>query len=241
MLDAYRTPWTDVAAHLRDSAGIAILPFGALEAHGPHLPLGTDTAAAVEVARRVAESVDAVLLPPVHYGETWLTSGYPGTISLAPATVTAIAVDIGHALVAAGARFYVIINGDYGNRGPLHEAERMLLDEGAIATVVLDYPGMDEAIAEVREAAPAAPGLNHAEEAETSTMLAIDPDTVHPDRYTTEYPDFPPDFGQRPMLLHEFSASGIFGDPSRATAEKGEYILAATVRACVAAVERFVA
>ena len=93
MIDAYRTPGPDVAAHLRAGNGLALLPFGALEMHGAHLPLGTDTAAALEVARRLAEQFDAVLLPPVHYGETWLTSGYPGTVSLAPDTVTAIATD----------------------------------------------------------------------------------------------------------------------------------------------------
>jgi creatinine amidohydrolase len=238
MLDAYRTPGLDVAAHLRASAGVAILPFGALEAHGPHLPLGTDTAAAIEIARRVAERVDAVLLPPVHYGETWLTSGYPGTVSLAPTTVTAIAVDIGRALAASGARIFAIVNGDFGNREPLQAAIRILTEEATITAAVLDYPGMDEAIAAVREASPAAAGLNHAEEAETSTMLAIDPETVRVDRYVIEYPDFPADFGTRPMRLHEFSASGVFGDPTRATAAKGEQIIQATVDGCVAAITR---
>ena len=194
---------------------------------------------AVEVARRVAERVDAVLLPPVHYGETWLTSGYPGTVSLAPATVTAIAVDIGRALAASGARFFVIVNGDFGNRGPLHAAVRILAEEGRVVAAVL--PGMDEAIAAVREAAPAAPGLAHAEEAETSTTLAIDPSAVRVDRYQTEYPDFPPDFGMRPMRLHEFSESGVFGDPSQATVAKGEQIIQATVDGCVEAIARLIA
>lgn len=240
MLDAYRSPWTEVSAHLRDSDGVAILPFGAFEAHGPHLPLGTDTMTAVEVARRVADRVDAVLLPPVHYGETWLTSGYPGTISLTPATVTAIAVDIGRALVTAGAKVFAIVNGDFGNRTPLQSAARILSAEAQIV-VVLDYPGMDAAIARVREAPPAAPGLHHAEEAETSTMLAIEPASVRTDRFVSEYPDFPADFGSRPILLHKFSASGVFGDPTRATAVKGEQIIAATVDGCVAAIERVLA
>lgn len=241
MIDAYRTPGPDVAAHLRAGNGLALLPFGALEMHGAHLPLGTDTAAAAEVARRLAEQFDAVLLPPVHYGETWLTSGYPGTVSLAPGTVTAIATDIGRSLAATGARWYVIVNGDFGNRAPLHAAARTLTDEDVIRAVVLDYPGMDAAIAEVREAPSAHPMIAHAEEAETSTMLALDPEAVRTDRYAADYPEFPADFGQRPIRLDEISTTGVFGDPSHASAAKGEHILAGTVAGCAAEIERLLA
>ncbi|MFC5502664.1 creatininase family protein [Lysinimonas soli] len=234
MLDAYRSAWTDVAAHLRDSASIAILPFGALEQHGPHLPLGTDTATAAEVARRLAERLDAVLLPPIHYGDTWNNAGYPGTLSLSPTTVTAIAVDLGRALADSGASVFVVVNGDWGNRNPLAAAMRTLTMEGRIRAIALDYPGMDAAIERVRESRGAAPGLNHADEAETSLMLAIDPDAVHTDRFAPSYPVFPSDFGTRPMQLHPFSESGVFGDPTTATAAKGEAILAATVEASLA-------
>lgn len=233
MLDAYRAAWTDVAAHLQ-RVPVAILPFGALEQHGPQLPLGTDTATATEVARRLAERLDAVLLPPIHYGDTWNTAGYPGTVSLSTTTVTAIVTDIGRSVAASGARLLVVVNGDWGNRLPLATAMRTLEEEGAIRAIALDHPGMDAAIAEVRESRPAAPGLNHAEEVETSIMLAIDPATVHPDRYEATYPTFPSDFGTRPMQLHPFSANGVFGDPSTASAEKGERILAATVEASLA-------
>lgn len=236
MIDAYRSSWTDVAAHL-DRVPVAILPFGALEQHGPQLPLGTDTATAVEVATRLAERLDAVLLPPIHYGDTWNNAGYRGTVSLAPTTVTAIATDIGRSVAASGARLLVVVNGDWGNRMPVATAMRMLNDEGVLTAIALDYPGMDAAIDEVRESHGAAPGLNHAEEAETSIMLAIDPAAVHPDRYEASYPVFPSDFGTRQMQLHPFSASGVFGDPSSATAAKGEHILQATVEASLAVLQ----
>jgi creatinine amidohydrolase len=241
MIDADRTPWNDVAAHLAAGDGLAILPFGALEQHGPHLPLGTDTMTATEVARRLAERLDAVLLPAIAYGDTWNNAGYPGTVSLSPTTVTAIAVDLGRSLVASGARGLVIVNGDWGNRMPLYAATRILTAEAQIAAITLDYPGMAEAANAVRHSAEAAPGLNHAEEVETSIMLAIDADTVHPDRYVSVYPAFPSDFGTRPMQLHPFSPSGVFGDPASATAEKGEAILAATVEASLAVLADFIA
>ncbi|MBT2516884.1 creatininase family protein [Streptomyces sp. ISL-90] len=240
MLDAYRTPWTDVAAHLARPASVAILPFGALEQHGPQLPLGTDTATALEVARRLAERLDAVLLPPVHYGDTWNNAGYPGTMSLSTATVVAIATDIGRSAAASGAARFIVVNGDWGNRLPLAQAMRALDDDG-VRAITLDYPGMDAAIAEVRESPAAAPGLNHAEEVETSIMLAIDPIAVHADRFAADYPSFPSDFGIRQMQLHPFSKSGVFGDPTPATAAKGEQILAATVEASLAVLADFLA
>lgn len=241
MLDAFRTPWTDVAAHLSRPASVAILPFGALEQHGPHLPLGTDTATALEVARRLAERLDAVLLPPVHYGDTWNNAGYPGTMSLSTATVAAIATDLGRAAAAAGARRFIVVNGDWGNRLPLAQAMRTLNEDGALRALALDYPGMDAAIAAVRDSRPAAPGLNHAEEVETSIMLAIDATVVRADRLAAEYPSFPSDFGTRQMQLHPFSASGVFGDPRQATAEKGERLLSATVEAALVVLADFLA
>jgi creatinine amidohydrolase len=241
VIEAVTASWTDVAAHVAATDGLAVLPFGALEQHGPHLPLGTDTFTAAEVARRLASGLDAVLLPPVHYGDTWNNAGYPGTVSLSGTTVTAIATDIGRALAGSAVRGFVIVNGDWGNRMPLQQAARTLAAEGAVPTIVLDYPGMDEAIETVRESRGAAPGLNHAEEAETSIMLAIDPSTVHTARYVSAYPVFPSDYGTRPMQLHPFSSSGVFGDPATASAAKGEVILTATVEASLAVLRGFVA
>ncbi|WP_082486484.1 creatininase family protein [Frigoribacterium sp. Leaf186] len=241
MIDADRTPWPDVAAAFDRGAGLAVLPFGAFEQHGPHLPLGTDTATAAEVAGRLADRLDAVLLPPVHYGDTWNTAGYRGTLSLSTATVTAIVVDLGRALAASGAGGLIVVNGDWGNRAPLYAATRFLIDQGVLPTVTLDHPGMDDAIDDVRESRAAAPGLAHADEIETSIMLRIAPDDVRRDRYEASYPVFPSDFGTTPMQLHPFSASGVFGDPSSATAEKGERLLEATVDGAMAVLTDFVA
>lgn len=240
MIEAASSAWPDVAAAL--AGGIGVLPFGALEQHGPHLPLATDTLTAEHVARGVAEALDAVLLPAIPYGETWNNAGYPGTVSLAPATVAAIASDIARAVTGAGARALVVVNGDWGNRAPL-AAAASALDEGGIRMLVLDYPGYEEAADAVQQSPRAAPGLSirHAEEIETSTTLAIAPELVRRDREVAEYPRFPADFGTRPMQLHPFSRSGVFGDPRPATAQKGRAVLDATVEASVAAVRAFLA
>jgi creatinine amidohydrolase len=240
MIDAYSTPWTDVRDHIGAGNTVAILPFGALEEHGPQLPLGTDTIVAVHTARALAEHFNALLLPAVSYGETWATSGYPGTVALSPATVTAIATDIGKAVASFGIRQFVILNGDFGNRLPLGAAARAL-DELGVPTLVLDYPGMDARIAEVRESRPASPNMNHAEEIETSMVMAAAPETVHSDRFAPEYPEFPVDFGLRPMRLHEVSVSGVFGDPTTATAAKGDSLYEAVIEASIPLIDRFIA
>ena len=238
MLDAYSCAWTEVRDWAATGDRLAFLPVGALEEHGPHLPLATDTIVAVHTTRLLAEHFDGLLLPAVPYGETWATSGYPGTVSLSPATVTAVAVDIGRAVGGFGVGGLVIVNGDFGNREPLAAAARTLNAEDT-AAMVLNYPGLDEAIAEHRRSVPLVCVMNHAEEVETSMVLAVDPELVHPEHYVTEYPTLPVDFGLRPLRLHEVSASGVFGDPGPASAETGELLYAAVLGASAPIIRRF--
>ena len=239
MIAAGSTPWTDVRDHIATGHTVAVLPFGALEQHGPQLPLATDTIQATGVAERIAERYDALLLPAVAYGDTWNNAGYPGTVSLSAPTVTAIAVDLARSVWSFGIKSLVIINGDWGNRNPLYEATRILEREHGIRILVLDYPGLTEAAEHVIESGPAAPGLCHADEIETSLVLALAPDQVHPDRYVACYPEFPADFGVRPMQLHQFSESGVFGDPTLADADKGRTLLEAVVTASVPIIDAY--
>lgn len=231
-LDAASASAPDVIAHLAAGRGIAVLPFGALEQHGPHLPLATDTLTAQAVADRIADGVDALLLPSIGYGATWNMSAYPGTVTLRPELVEALAVDIGRGVAQAGGRLLVIVNGDWGNRAPLARAAAA----SALPTLVLDHPGLDDAAARVRESRPAAPGLMHAEEIETSLMLAVAPELVRGSAAAV-YPDFPPEFGTVPMRMHGFSPSGVFGDPGPATVAKGRTMLDAIVAESLLLVE----
>lgn len=224
MIDLAAAAWTDVRDHIAAGNTLAFLPFGALEQHGPHLPLSTDTIQGLGVATRLADHYDGLLLPPVHYGETWDNGGFPGTISLSAATVSAICVDIATSVQSFGVTTLVIVNGDYGNRAPIHSAARQLSING-FDVLVLDYPGLVEIGDRVKESPWAWPGLCHADELETSMVLALDPATVHADRYEASYPQLPADFGQRPIRFDTLSPSGVFGDPRPATAEKGEAII----------------
>jgi creatinine amidohydrolase len=233
MLRAAEATAEQVVAHLAGGRGVVVLPVGALEQHGPHLPLSTDTLTAEAVADRVAEALDALLLPTIGYGATWNMSGYPGTVTLRPDTVEALAIDIGTGVADAGARLLVVVNGDWGNRAPLASAAEVL----RLPTIVLNHPGLDDAAALVRDSRPAAPGLMHAEEIETSLVLAIAPELVQ-GTAAAVYPDFPPEFGAVPMRMHGFSPSGVFGDPGPATAGKGTTMLDAIVAESLRVVER---
>lgn len=236
MIDLAAASWTDVRDHIAAGHTIAFLPFGALEQHGPHLPLSTDTIQCVGVATRLAEHYDGLLLPAVQYGETWDNSRFPGTISLSPATVSAICVDIARSAQSFGVTTLVIVNGDYGNRAPIHAAAREL-SIGGVDVLVLDYPGLVEVGDRVKESPWAAPGLCHADEIETSMVLALEPELVHPDRYEASYPELPADFGRRPIPFDTLSPSGVFGDPRPATAEKGETIVAFVVEQSIGVID----
>lgn len=241
MIDAASATWPEVAAALRSGA-IPVLPFGAHEQHGPHLPLQTDSIMATELARRVAGDVEGLLMPTVAYGETSNNAGFAGTLSLSFDTVVAIALDLGRALADQGARGFVIINGDFGNQAPLKlAAKRMTLGQGVprLPTLVVDYPGFGELAAQLASTEPAGPGFYHADEVETSIVLAVRPETVQMELAAPVYPTFPTTYPSVFTPLHKISPTGVFGDPRPATAEKGEALLHGLNQRATALVREF--
>lgn len=221
--DFANTAWP-VIEEATEKGALAVLAIGACEQHGAHLPLTTDTDMAHGVARRIAEGVDAFLLPPIAYGDAWNNEAFTGTLSLSPATLRAMIEDIGHGVLRMGVKGLVIVNGHFGNRDPIALAARTLVNSGLPVTH-LDYPGMEALAGKLCDSAPAAPGFYHADEVETAIMLALRPEAVDMSLAAPEYPEFPPTFGIEPMQLREFVATGVFGDPRPATAAKGEALI----------------
>lgn len=224
MLDTASASWEDVATAIEKGL-IAVLPVGAVEQHGPHLPLLTDAVLATGVARRIAEGCDGLLLPAIAYGDAWTAEDWAGTLSLSPETLRRSVEDIGNGLQRMGVKGLITVNGHFGNREPINLAARALSEAG-FPVLHLDYPRLEALAAELMESAPAGPGFYHADEVETSMMLALAPETVRMDRAAPEYPEFPALFGSEPMKLSAFNRSGVFGDPRPATAEKGEELIA---------------
>lgn len=217
---------------------MAVLAIGAVEQHGPHLPLTTDTDLAHGVARRIADELGALLLPSITYGDAWSNQAFAGTLSISPETLRAMIEDIGRGLTRLEVEGLVVVNGHFGNREPIALAARTLVDLG-LPVLHLDYPHLTSLAAEICESEPAGPGFYHADEVETSMMLALRPEAVDMGRAIPEYPIFPKTFGQEPMQLREFNTTGVFGDPRPATAEKGEALIAGITAASLEIIQAF--
>lgn len=217
------TMWPDVESAVGRGA-MAVLAVGACEQHGAHLPLTTDTDMAHGVALHIAAALEAMVLPPITYGDAWNNEAFPGTISLSPDTLRAVLCDVGRGVRRIGFAGLVIVNGHFGNREPIALAARMLVEEG-LPVIHLDYPQLERLAGEICDSEPAGPGFYHADEVETAIMLALRPDAVDMSKAMPDYPQFPPTFGIEPMQLRDFAASGVFGDPRPATAAKGEALI----------------
>lgn len=205
-----------------------LVPFGATEEHGAHLPLGTDTFQADDVCRRLAELRPLFVAPAVPYGVCRSTGGHPGTLSITTSTLKALAIDVVRALYRQGLRNVVLISGHAGgtHNAALLDAGECLLDELSELriAVVTEYALASEAGRGLIETA----GDSHAGEIETSRMLASRPQLVK-GTSSAEIPAFP-----RFILVRDkrrFWPGGVHGDPGRASSGKGRQLETLTVAA----------
>ena len=197
----------------------AVLPLGSTEEHGLHLPLDTDTMQAVHTARLAAKKVEFFLCPPLHYGYCRSTRDHAGTLSISPDTLRALVRDIGRGLYARGLRGLIIMSGHAGkvHMGALEEAAGTLADEldGFHVAVVCEYHWAAEA---GRDGIVETKDDGHAGEIETSRIMAIAPGLVT-GTSPEEYPNFPTPFIEREKL--SAWPGGVWGDPGRASVDKG--------------------
>jgi creatinine amidohydrolase len=196
----------------RVAAGrILAVPLGSTEQHGPHLPLGTDTAIAVALAERLAERrTDVTVAPALPYGSSGEHAGFPGTLSIGAAALEHVVVELVRSADAfAGV---VLVSAHGGNAEPVAAAVATLRHEGRL---VLAW-------------SPAVPGGDaHAGHTETSLMLALWPGAVALDR--AEPGDTSPVGELMPALqragVAAVSPNGVLGDPTGATADEGASLL----------------
>ncbi len=223
-LDAMTWPEAEIAL---TATRPVILPLGSTEQHGPHMSMGTDNVMASFWARRLAESCDGLFLPTLNYGQVWSAREFPGTISLSPAALEAVLVDVADSLHRHGVRRLVLLSGHMGNAQVMVSAARKLLELFPdMATVRICYPATKRVMDGIAET-PLWDGNNfHAAEIETSLMLAVAPDACRMELAPSEYPQVPPGYAGRVVPWREFSRTGVFGDASAATAEKGERLIA---------------
>jgi mycofactocin precursor peptide peptidase len=223
--------WPEVA-----DGPLVVLPLGATEQHGPHLPVDTDTAVATELAiRLVAGRPDAVLAPALPYGASGEHRDFPGTLSMGVDALESVLVE----LVRSTGHFAgtVIVSGHGGNAAPLRRAVVRLSGEGR--RVLAWSPRSEVLAAATPEMTARLSGDHHAGVVETSIMLALRPESVRPDESAAVRVVAPLE-ELMPRLLRDgvggVSANGVLGDPTGASAELGLRWLDAMEADLVAAV-----
>jgi creatinine amidohydrolase len=217
---------------------LAIVPAGAIEQHGPHLPVGVDAilgqAILAAALARLPPELPVVVAPPITYGKSTEHHGFPGTLSLSTKTLRRLGLAIAGQLRDLGLRRLAFFNTHGGNStvlaSILHEMQETL---GIEATLLRHGYAPD-----VR-AQEAAWGF-HANEWETSLMLACAPELVRMDKAVREYPARFDDPGElRPenavatfaWMTLDISRHGVMGDPTSATYAKGSRWLSAAAEA----------
>lgn len=226
--------WPELDAALENGVNTVILPLGATEQHGPHLPLDTDTLLATTIAERVAKKLKKTLVAPaVPVGPSKEHGGFPGTVSITPETLERLVQEQVASLAKQGFDRIVILPG-HGGCFPVIEAAYPNLVEVTSADVVavtslgryvdLLEMGLEAAGIDIDEPAP------HAGASETAMLLAVAPETVRDERPTgyTGSVSLAKLFSEG---VEAYAENGVLGDAREATAEVGETVLQVVVDA----------
>ncbi len=225
--------WPEVKRRF-EVGDVVVIPIGAIaKEHGPHLPMKTDWLLARELAQRVAAELPVLVAPVIPFGYYPAFRHYPGSQHLRPETFTALVTDLLSGLIDQGARHVALINTGIPTQAVLHTVTREIYESTKVRIAVADISRMGTAAAHLMEHDID----GHADEEETSMILAIAPDLVHLDRAQRDDGNMrdapatvffrPQVFGDNPAGDIDYSATGARGDPTLATLAKGEAALQA--------------
>ncbi|WP_073227255.1 creatininase family protein [Streptomyces sp. NBRC 110465] len=213
----------------------AIIPVGALEPHGPHLPLGSDTMISDHFARRLAAAVAGHVAPAVGYGVATpaqrLGGTFPGVISITGATFTALVTDVLTALARHGYRRLILLNSAIDNIAFLCEAARHLTENTPGARVMIvnwwDVVGEDFRNALAHETGTARADDHHAGMVESSLVMHISPHTIRRDRLPADGGAEQPrriSYHLYPQPADTTTSTGIVYTAAHASPELGERV-----------------
>lgn len=199
----------------------AIFPVGSTEQHGPHLPLGTDNRIAERIALETARRSVGLVLPTMPLGYAWVWRDIPGTLTLRFDTYMRMVRDVAESLERWNIKAVFLLSGHGSNPQPIKHAVRELIHDQLGIKVLFDvYAGLDQMLKEADSKRWHTE--IHAEEIETSMMLAIAPELVRMELAEVDYPPLPADYAKSELSMGHLMRSGVFGDPRTATAEKGQ-------------------
>jgi creatinine amidohydrolase len=214
---------------------VALLPIGAVEAHGPHLPLATDVVIAEAMAEAAGPRLEAagwlpLVLPALAYSAAPFAEAFPGTLSLRAGTVTALVEDIGRALAGVGVRALAIANAhlDPAHLASLHAAVESLRAPTRLTVV---FPDLTRKPWALRLGEEFKTGACHAGRYETSVVMAARPELVR-EEVRSALPPNPASLSEairagKASFAEAGGPQAYFGWPGEATAAEGRATIAA--------------
>jgi creatinine amidohydrolase len=216
---------------------LVVIPLGArTKEHGPHLPLNNDWIMAEYLTRRVAEQVPAIILPTLQYGYYPSFLEYPGSVSLSLETSKNMIKEICSTLSRYGIKKFYVLNTGISTLYALKPAQKELEERG----VTLQYTDLHEVDGGIELEQE---GGTHADESETSMMLYIKPEIVDMAKAVKDYNPLNGRGLTRDQYNKKagvYSESGIYGDPTLATADKGKIIVESLVQHIVKEIETLI-
>ena len=243
--------WPEAKAIDKTNA-LVVLPVGATEQHGPHLPLYTDTLISSGVLeramKRLDDSVPAYMLSPITISKSNEHRGFPGTLWISAKTLYDVLFDIARSVYESGFRKMCFFNGHGGNVGILHAVTRDIRDEfdmtvfAGSAGTFLEAPELPEGV-DPRENEF---GI-HANFGETALIKALTPDLVKKDKAKPCFPNYPDTEigligkGYAQWKTEDWSSTGVFGDPTHVTEEIATDYLERAIAGTIRFIEEMVA
>ena len=228
--------WQEAESLLTADA-VILLPLGAAaKEHGPHLKLDNDRQLADALKDRVMQESSVVVAPTLTYHHYPAFASYPGSTSLRFETARDLVVDIVHSLAAFGPRRFYVLNTGLSTAPPLAAAAELVSASG----ILLHFTDIEAITADAACQIAQQQRGSHADEIETSMMLLLAPSRVEMDKAMRddEPRRGPGGFCRTPQDSGIYSASGIWGDATLASIDKGRVLVEAAVRCLVQDIER---
>ncbi len=221
--------WKEAEAALTPDA-VVVIPIGAqAKEHGPHLKLRNDFTIAEYLKRRILERSAVIVAPTLNYHYYPAFVDYPGSTTLRLETARDMTVDICRSLARFGPRRFYALNTGVSTVRALAPAVEILAGEG----ILLRFTNVSTIVEDVEKKVQQQEGGTHADELETSMMLYIDPGSVDMKKAVKDYHPGESPLSRVPDPKRTYSASGVFGDATLASREKGRVIVDAMVERLV--------
>jgi creatinine amidohydrolase len=243
--------WPEVRAAAAEGL-VAVVPIATIEDHGPHLPIDTDLRLCNAVCEAaVSRAADrAILIPSINHGYSPHHLDFPGAITIGAHTLIDYGVDVCKSLARHGFTKILIVNGHGSNTPFVDIIARLSVVETGVLAAAVNYwaaPGVREVAEGLRESEKVG-GMNHACEFETSLYLAIESELVDMSQAVRELSHQPTEnywtdliAGDGPLVMMEpwsaLTTTGVMGDPTKASAAKGDALLDAAARGIVTLID----